>query len=57
MLMHTIEYWGCRDTVREFALEVESGEKSLAAPGTQTRVSIASGVLVGRSELSPLLRT
>ena len=37
---------GCTDTVRESALKVDSGEKSLAAPGNRTCVS---GVPVRRS--------
>ena len=34
MLMYAIAQWGCTDTVREFALEVDWGKKSLAVPGT-----------------------
>ena len=47
--MQAIAHGGCADTVRESALEVNSGgkltpgEKSLAAPGTRTRVSITLG--------------
>ena len=37
---------GCTDTVRESALKVDFGRKSLAAPGNRTCVS---GVLVRRS--------
>ena len=42
MSMHAIAHGGCTDTVRESALEVDSGKKkeSLAAPGTRTPVSI-----------------
>ena len=32
---------GCTATVRESALKVDSGRKSLTAPGTRTHVSIA----------------
>ena len=40
---------GRTDTaLRESALEVDSGEKSLAAPGTRTRVSLTPGFSVGR---------
>ena len=45
MLMHAIAHGACTDTVHKSysALEVGSGreKKSLAAPGTRTRVSIA----------------
>ena len=49
MLMHVTAHGGCAETVRETALEVNAGEKltpgekSLAAPGTRTRVSITLG--------------
>ena len=51
MLMYTIAYVGCEDTVRESAQKVDSGRKSisLAAAGTRTRVSIAPGFSLGRS--------
>ena len=51
MFMQAIAHWGCTDTVRESALEADSslGEKSLAASGIRTRVSIAPGVSVRRS--------
>ena len=39
MLMHAIAHGGCTDIVRESALQVDSRSKSLAAPGTRTRVS------------------
>ena len=41
MFIHAIARAGCTDIVRGSALKVHSGRKSLAAPGTQTRVSIA----------------
>ena len=38
---------GCTDTVRESALEADSAsKKSLAAPGTRTRASLAPGISV-----------
>ena len=37
---------GVTDTVREFALEVACGRKTLAAPGTQNCVSIVPGFSV-----------
>ena len=49
MLMHAIAHGGCRDTVRESALEVDFRTKFLAAPGTRTRVSIAPGFSASRS--------
>ena len=44
--MHAIAHGGCTDTVRESALKLTLGEKSLAAPRTRTRVSIAPGPTV-----------
>ena len=38
--MHATAHGGCTDTVRQSALKLTLGEKSLAAPGTRTRVSI-----------------
>ena len=52
MLRHAIAHVGCTDTVRGSALEVETltlGEKSLAAPGTRTSISIMPGFSVGWS--------
>ena len=56
MLIHVIVHGGCTDTVRESALETDSGKKkkeegkkikkSLAAPGIRTRFSIAPGFSV-----------
>ena len=48
MLMHEIAHGGDVPTPPESALELTLGEKSLAAPGTRTRVSIAAGFSVGR---------
>ena len=44
MLMRAIAHGGCTDTVKRTL-----GEKSLAAPGTRTRVSTAPGLSVSRS--------
>ena len=38
MLMPAIAHEGCTDTVKESALKVDSGRKSLAAPGIRTRL-------------------
>ena len=46
MLMHTIAHRGCVTSIRESALEADSGKKSLAAPGIRTRVSTAPDILV-----------
>ena len=54
--MRAFAHWGCTDTVRESALDVDSGgQKSLAAPGTRTRVSIALAFQADAlaTELSP----
>ena len=48
-LIHAIVHGGCTDTVREVALEVNSGENLFATLGTQTCVSVAPGFLVGHS--------
>ena len=45
-----IAHGGCTDTVRESAPEAMTlGEKSLASPGTRTRIRIAPGFSAGRS--------
>ena len=46
--MHAIAHGGCADNVRESALELTLGEKSLATPGTRTRVSSVPDLSVGR---------
>ena len=49
MLTHAIDHWGCTATVKESALKGDWEKKSLAAPGTRTRVRLfASGFSVGR---------
>jgi len=48
ILMHVIARRGCTDTVR-VRTENWFGDKSLATPGTWTRVNIAPGFSVGRS--------
>jgi len=45
--MHATAHEGCTDTVPESALKVDSERKSLAAPGTRTRVSLTPGFSVG----------
>ena len=49
--MHATAHRECADTVRESTLpgKFTLGERSVAAPGTRTRVSIASGFSVERS--------
>ena len=54
ILMHAISHGGCTDTGRESAPEVDSGKKSLAAPGTRTRANIAPGFSIRRSTNSAI---
>ena len=42
MLMHATAHGGRTNTVRESALEADSGRKYLAARGNQTRIGVAS---------------
>ena len=49
MLMRAIAHGGCADTAKECALEADPREKSLAAPGTRTRVSTAPVFSIGHS--------
>ena len=58
MLMHEVAHGRCTNTVRESALNVDSGreKKSLAALGTGTRVSIVPGFSVGRCSYPAPLR-
>ena len=46
MLTNAIAHGVCQDTVRQSVLEVDSEGKSLATPGTRTRVNIAPGFSV-----------
>ena len=39
MLIHAIAHGGCINTVRESALKVDSGSKTLAVIGTGTHIS------------------
>ena len=54
MLMHAITHVGCKDTSKESPLEVDSGRKSLVAPGTRTRVNTAPGVQSDDLSIEPL---
>ena len=48
--MHVIAHGDCTDTVRQSATEAMTlGEKSLASPGTRTRIRVAPGFSAGRS--------
>ena len=53
MLVHAIAHGGCTDTIKESALKLTLGEKSLAAPGTLTQVSIRLFRLAFQSDILP----
>ena len=53
MLVHAIAHGGCPDTIKESALKFTQGEKSLAAPGTLTQVSIRLLCLAFQLDILP----